>query len=51
MSKNLNKPVQPRRLPTMPPRWDMLILASFFLVPMAIGVAIAILLPIIQALR
>ena len=34
----------------MPSRWDMLILASYFLVPMAIGMAIVTLLPIIQAM-
>ena len=26
----------------MPPRWDMLIIAGFFLVPMAIGIAITL---------
>jgi hypothetical protein len=51
MSKNLNKAAQPRRLPPMPPRWDMVICAGFFLVPMAIGMTIAVLLLIIQAMR
>jgi hypothetical protein len=32
------------RLPPMPPRWDMLILAGFFLVPMAIGIAVTLML-------
>ncbi len=35
----------------MPPRWDMLIVTGLFLVPMAIGMVIAIVLPIIQAMR
>jgi hypothetical protein len=43
MDENRTKPVQRKRIPPMPPRWDMLILAGFLLVPMAIGTAIAIL--------
>jgi hypothetical protein len=46
--KSAGEVLRPARLPSKPPRWDMLIAAGIFLVPMAVGVAIAVLLPVIR---